>query len=194
MVTNSSNFIYGYNPDMGVELWRLGGSSKITAPTPVYFGDQIIVCSGRGPEAPIFAIRAGAIGNISLKEDNTSNKHIAWSIMKRGPYMPTPVIYRGYVYTINNNGQFNCYDFNTGEHIYREKIPHKGGGFSASPVAADGKIYLPGEDGEIFVVKAGYNFDLISTNDMGELLMASPALSDRMLFVRTEHHLFAIGQ
>ena len=155
---------------------------------------MIIVCSGRSPEAPVFAIRAGAIGNISLKDEKSSNKHIAWSVKKRGPYMPTPVIYRGYLYTINNNGQMDCYDFHTGERIYREKIPHKGGGFSASPVAADGKIYLSSEDGDIFVVKAGPNFEKIASNDMGELLMASPAISDKILYVRAQHHLFAIGQ
>jgi outer membrane protein assembly factor BamB len=194
LVTNSSNYIYGYNAEMGVELWRLGGSSKITAPTPVYFDDLIIVCSGRGPEAPIFAIKAGAIGNISLKEKESANKHVAWSVMKRGPYMPTPIIYRGYLYSINNNGRMDCYDFNTGEQIYREKIPHKGAGFSASPVASDGKIYLSSEDGDVFVVKADPDFELISTNDMGELLMASPAISDKILYIRAQHHLFAIGQ
>jgi len=193
LVTNSSNFIYGYNPNVGVEMWRLGGSSKITAPTPVYFGDLIIVCSGRGPEAPIFAIRAGAIGNISLKEEKSANKHVAWSIMKRGPYMPTPIIYRGYLYTINNNGRMNCYDFETGEHIYQEKLPHKGGGFSASLVAADGRIYLPSEDGDIFVVKAGPEFEEIASNDMGEFLMASPAISENLLYIRGQHHLYAIG-
>jgi outer membrane protein assembly factor BamB len=193
LVTNSANFIYGYNPDMGVELWRLGGSSKITAPTPVYFGDLIIVCSGRGPEAPIFAIRAGAIGNITLKEEKSTNKHVAWSIMKHGPYMPTPIIYRGYLYSINNNGRMECYDFETGEQIYREKISHRGGGFSASPVAADGKIYLSSEDGDIFIVKAGPNFEEIAKNDMGERLMASPAISDKLLYIRGQHHLFAIG-
>jgi len=194
LVTNSSNYIYGYNPEMGVELWRLGGSSKITAPTPVYFGDLLVVCSGRGPEAPIFAIKAGAIGNISLEEGKSANKHVAWSHMKRGPYMPTPIIYRGYLYSINNNGRLDCYDFQTGEQIYREKIQHKGGGFSASPVAADGKIYLPSEDGDVFVVKAGPEFRQISSNEMGELLMASPAISDKMLYIRAQNHLFAIGQ
>jgi len=193
LVTNSSNFIYGYNPDMGVELWRLGGSSKITAPTPVYFGDLIIVCSGRGPESPIFAIRAGAIGNISLKEEKSASKHVAWSVMKRGPYMPTPIIYRGYLYSINNNGRLDCYDFETGEQIYREKISHRGSGFSASPVAADGKLYFSSEDGDIFVVKAGPDFEEIAKNDMGELLMASPAISDKLLYIRAQNHLFAIG-
>ena len=108
--------------------------------------------------------------------------------------MPTPVIYRGYLYTLNNNGRLRCYEFETGREIYSEELPHRGGGFSGSPVAADGKLYFPGEDGDIFVVKAGADYKLISTNDMGELLMASPALSDSMMFVRAQHHLFAIGK
>jgi len=193
LVTNSSNFIYGYDPTSGKELWRLGGSSKITSPTPVYFGDLIIVCSGRRPEAPVFAIRAGAIGDISLKKDQTANEFVAWSEQKRGPYMPTPVIYRGYLYTINNNGRLTCYDFETGDQMYREKLPHRSSGFSGSPVASDGKIFFPSEDGDVFVVKAGPDYELEATNDMGELLMASPAISDKMLYIRARHHVFAIG-
>jgi len=193
LITNSSNFIYGYNPETGEELWRLGGSSKITTPTPIYYNDIIIVCSGRRPEAPIFAIKAGANGVISLQESQTSNDYIVWSKTRRGPYMPTPLIYRGYLYTLNNNGRFFCYEFKTGKEIYKESIPHRGGGFSASPVASDSKIYLSSEDGDIFVVQAGKKFKLLSTNDLGELLMATPAISDSMLYVRVQQHLFAVG-
>ena len=194
LVTNSSNFIYGYDPLTGKELWRLGGSSQITAPTPIYQDSLIIVCSGRRPEAPIFAIKTGAVGIITLDKSETSNKYIAWSKTRQGPYMPTPIIYQGYLYAINNNGQLRCYDFYTGQEIYKEKLPHHGGGFSASPVAADGKLYFPSEDGDIFVVKAGPAFELIATNNMGELLMASPALSGGMMFIRAQYHLFAIGR
>jgi outer membrane protein assembly factor BamB len=193
LITNSSNFIYGYNPETGEELWRLGGSSKITTPTPIYYEDIVIVCSGRRPEAPVFAIKAGANGDISLEADQTSNEFIVWSKTKRGPYMPTPIIYRGYLYTINNNGRFFCYNLKSGKEIYKESIPHKGGGFSASPVASDGKIYLPSEDGDIFVVQAGKKFKLLSCNNMGELVMATPAISDSILYVRSQYHLFAVG-
>jgi outer membrane protein assembly factor BamB len=193
LVTNSSNYIYGYNPDNGEELWRLGGSSKITAPTPVFEKDLIVVCSGRNPEAPIFAIRTGARGDITLNEKQTSNASVVWSKIRRGSYMPTPLIYRGYVYILQNQGRLDCYDLITGEEMYRERIIHSGGGFSASPVASDGNIYLPGEDGEIFFVKAGPEFKLVATNKMGELLMATPAISDGVLYVRAEHHLFAVG-
>jgi outer membrane protein assembly factor BamB len=194
LITNASNFIRGYDPETGKELWRLGGSSKITAPTPVFSGDLIVVARGRRPEAPIFVIRAGASGDITLAAGQSSNRHVAWSKQARGSYMPTPLIYGNYLYVLSNQGVFDCYDLKTGAEIYRERIQHRGGGFSASPVAADGKIYLPNEDGEMFVVKAGPKFELLATNPMGELMMATPAISSGVMFVRTQHHLFAISR
>lgn len=192
LITNASNFIRGYDPETGKELWRLGGSSKITAPTPVFSGDLIVVASGRRPEAPIFVIRAGASGDISLAAGKTSNEHIAWSKQARGSYMPTPLIYGKYLYVLSNQGVFDCYDLQTGAEIYRERLPHHGSGFSASPVAADGRIYLSSEDGDIFVVKAGQTFEILATNPIGELLMATPAISSGTMFVRSQQHLFAI--
>jgi outer membrane protein assembly factor BamB len=194
IVTNASNFIRGYDAATGRELWRLGGSSKITAPTPVFSGDLIVVASGRRPEAPIFVVRAGAAGDITPGDGQTSSAHVAWSKRQRGPYMPTPLIYGGHLYVLSNQGVLDCYDLKTGAEIYRERLPHQGGGFSASPVAADGRIYLPGEDGEIFVVRAGPKFELVGRNAMGELLMATPAISSGMMFVRTQHHVFAVGR
>lgn len=194
LITNASNFIRGYDPETGKELWRLGGSSQITAPTPVYSEDLIVVASGRRPEAPIFVIRAGASGDITLGKGLSSSDQIAWSRQQRGPYMPTPLIYGGFLYVLANQGIFDCYELRSGKEIYRQRIPHQGGGFSASPVAADGRIYLPSEDGDIFVVKAGKDFELLATNPMGERLMATPALSDGRIFVRGEHNLFSIGR
>lgn len=194
LVTNASNFIRGYDPETGKELWRLGGSSQITAPTPVWSGNLIVVASGRRPEAPIFVIRAGASGNITLSKGATSSAWVAWSRQQRGPYMPTPLIYRDYLYVLGNAGVFDCYELGSGKEIYRQRIEHQGGGFSASPVASDGRIYLPSEDGDIFVVSAGVTFKLVSTNPMGERLMATPALADGRMFVRGEHNLFAIGR
>jgi outer membrane protein assembly factor BamB len=194
LVTNASNSIRGYDPETGKELWRLGGSSQITAPTPVWADDLIVVASGRRPEAPIFVVRAGASGDITLGKGESSSARVAWSRRQRGPYMPTPLIYGGYLYVLGNQGILDCYDLRSGKEIYRQRIAHQGGGFSGSPVAADGRIYLPSEDGDIFVVKAGAEFALLSTNPMGERLMATPALSDGRLFVRGEHHVFAIGR
>lgn len=194
LITNGANFIRGYDPRTGKELWRLGGSSKITAPTPVCSDDLIVVASGRRPEMPIFVIRPGAQGDITLKEGETANKSVVWSRQKSGPYMPTPLIYRSHLYILRNQGILACYDLATGEERYVERIPHQGSGFSASPVAADGKIYLPSEDGELFVVKAGPKFELLGKNGVGQLLMATPAISEGMIFIRAQNDLFAIGR
>jgi outer membrane protein assembly factor BamB len=194
LVTNGSNFIRGYDPETGKELWRLGGSSKITAPTPVFSGELIVIASGRRPEMPIFVVRAGASGDITLKPDETANKYVAWSRQKSGPYMPTPLIYQSHLYILRNQGILACYELATGEERYVERIPHQGSGFSASPVAADGKIYLPSEDGDIFVVKAGPKFELLGKNGLGQFLMATPAISGGMMFVRAQSDLFAIGR
>lgn len=194
LITNGANFIRGYDPETGKELWRLGGSSKITAPTPVFSGDLIVVASGRRPEMPIFVIRAGANGDISLKEGETANKYVAWARQKSGPYMPTPLIYQDYLYILRNQGILACYNLATGEEIYVERIPHQGSGFSGSPIASDGKVYLPSEDGDIFVARAGPKFELLGKNGIGQLLMATPVVSGGMLFVRAQNDLFAIGR
>ncbi len=194
LVTNSPNFIRGYDPRTGKELWRLGHSSKITAPTPLYFGDQFLIASGRQPERPIFAVKAGSRGDLTLPEGKTSNDAVAWSRTGRGSYMPTPLLYKGLLYVLNNNGLFDCYDWKTGEEIYRQRLPVVGSGFSASPVAADGKIYLSNEDGDMLVIAAGRKFEVLGTNSMGELLMATPALSEGVMYVRSAQSLSAVGR
>jgi len=194
LVTNAPNLIRGYDPKTGKELWRLGGSSKITAPTPIFTKDLIYVASGRRPEAPIFAIRPGASGDITMGRRQGGSDSVAWRKQQRGSYMPTPLIYNGLFYVIGNAGIFDCYDAATGEEIYRERIPHAGSGFSASPVASDGRIYLSGEDGDIFVVQAGKEFKLLGRYAMGAPLMATPAISRGAMYVRSERHLFAIGR
>jgi outer membrane protein assembly factor BamB len=193
LVTNASNFIRGYDPRTGRELWRLGGSSKITAPTPLFAGGLWIVASGRAPERPIFAIRPSARGDVTLHDDQTTSDAVAWSRTGRGSYMPTPLAYDGLLYVLNNNGVFDAYDLRTGDEIYRQRIDNVGNGFSASPVAADGRIYLSNEDGDIIVIAAGREFRELAINPMGELLMATPALSDGVMYVRTARSLFAIG-
>jgi outer membrane protein assembly factor BamB len=165
----------------------------ITAPTPVFSGDLIVVGSGRRPEKPLYAIRMGARGDISLKDGQKSNGSVVWQRLGSGPYMPTPLIYQGLVYGLENQGILTCYDLNTGEEKYKERIPHHGSGFSGSPVASDGRIFLPSEDGDIFVVRAGPKFELLGTNPIGELLMSTPAIAGGMMYIRAEHTLFAVG-
>ena len=194
LVANASNYIRGYDPRTGKELWRLGRSSKITAPTPIFADGVFVVASGRGPERPIFVVRPNSRGDLTLPEGKTNSEAIVWSRTGRGSYMPTPLIYNGVLYVLANNGLFDAYNLQTGEEIYRQRLPLIGSGFSASPVAADGKIYLANEDGEMLVIAAGQKFSHLATNSMGELLMATPALSDGVMYVRSSTSLFAIGR
>jgi outer membrane protein assembly factor BamB len=194
LVTNASNYIRGYDPKTGRELWRLGGSSKLTAPTPIFSDGLHIVASGRAPERPVFAVRPGARGDLTLPKGEDHSTQVAWSKAGRGSYMPTPLAYRGILYVLANNGVFDAYDLATGKEIYRQRLPLVGSGFSASPVAADGRIYLSNEDGEMLVVEAGPAFRVMATNAMGEPLMATPALSEGVMYVRALSTLFAIGR
>jgi outer membrane protein assembly factor BamB len=194
LVTNAPNRIRGYDPATGQELWTLGGSSKITAPTPIAARNLVIVTSGRAPERPIFAIRPGSRGDLTLAAGTTASDAIAWSRTQRGPYMPTPVAYGDQLYALSNQGLFDAYAIESGAEIYRQRLPHAGSGFSASPVASDGRLFLASEDGDVFVVKAGPSYELVAKNAMGEPVMATPAIAGQQLFVRTEKQLVAIGR
>lgn len=194
LVTNASNYIRGYDPRTGKELWRLGRSSKITAPTPIFTDDLFVVASGRAPERPIYVVRAAARGDITLPEGKADSDAVVWSRTGRGSYMPTPLIYKGILYVLANNGLLDAYGVKSGNEIYRQRLPLVGSGFSASPIAADGKIYLSNEDGEMLVIAAGEKFNHLATNSMGEMLMATPALSEGVMYVRSSASLFAIGR
>jgi outer membrane protein assembly factor BamB/protein tyrosine phosphatase (PTP) superfamily phosphohydrolase (DUF442 family) len=194
LIANASNFIRSYDPRTGKELWGRGRSAKITAPRPIFADGMLVGVCGRGPERPVVVVNAGARGDLTLPEGKTSSDTVVWSRTGRGSYMPTPLIYNGILYVLSNNGTFDAYNLKTGDEIYRQRLPLVGSGFSASPIAADGKIYLSNEDGEIIVVSAGEKFNHIATNSMGELLMATPALSDGVMYVRSSQSLFAVGR
>jgi hypothetical protein len=108
--------------------------------------------------------------------------------------MPTPLAYGDHLYTLANQGLFDAYTIAAGAEIYRQRLPHAGSGFSASPVASDGRIFLASEDGDVFVVKAGPSFELLAKNAMNEPIMATPAIAGALLIVRSEKQLVAIGQ
>jgi outer membrane protein assembly factor BamB len=193
LVVNGTDLIRGYDPQTGKELWRLGRNSEIAVPAPVLGQGLIFVTSGYRPIQPIYAIRPGARGDISLDQGAEGNASIAWSKVRGGPYMPTPVVYGPYLYTCSNNGIVACYEARTGTQIYRERLGGSGG-YSASPVAADGKLYFTSEESGIRVVRAGPHFELLAVNPMGGPCMATPAISDGRIFVRTQHALFALGK
>jgi len=194
VVTNGTNFIRGYDAKTGKEVWRLHGNSEITVPTPFVAHDLIFVTSGYAPIQPIYAIKLNAIGDITLKEDAESNEFIAWSKKRGGPYMPTPIVYGDYFYTCANNGVVTAYNAKTGERIYQKRLGGQGSGyaFTASPIAADGKLYFTSEDGEIYVVEAGPEYEVLAVNNMNEVAMATPAISDKMIIIRTLGNVYGI--
>jgi outer membrane protein assembly factor BamB len=142
---------------------------------------------------PVYAIRPGARGDISLRPGETSSDAIAWSNTTDGTYIPTPIVYGDLFYTVNNNGVVTVYYARTGRRVSRGRIG-MGGAFSASPVAADGRLYFASEDGDVHVVAADPRLTGVATNAMGEVIMATPAIADGLLVLRTHGHVYGIGE
>src|SRR5262249_4708067 len=140
---------------------------------------------------PIYAIRPGASGDVSLGTDATSNGAVAWSARDGGPYMPTPIVYGGHLYVCADAGVLTCYDARTGQRVYRQRL---GGAYTASPAAAAGRLYCTAEDGVVRVVKAGPKYQRLASNPLGEEILATPAIADGMLFFRTRGHVIAVGR
>jgi outer membrane protein assembly factor BamB len=191
---NGFKHIGGYDAATGKEVWRLKGGGDIPVPTPIVAHDLVFITNAHGRMAPIYAIRLDATGDISLEENATSNKHVAWSARRDGAYMITPLVYGDYLYISKDNGVLNCFEAKTGTRIYQERIGDGKTGFTASPVATAGKLYYSSEDGDIYVVKAGAKFELLARNEMGEICMATPAISEGTLFFRTQGHVVAISE
>jgi len=186
VITNGANWMRANDAATGEELWRVSHEDlQVITPSPLVVGDRVIVTGGHSTGArPIFALNAAT----GLGDD----QRIAWKAERGSSYTPTPLAYQGILYVIVDNGILSAYDVDTGERIYRTRLS-VGAGFSASPIAVDGKIYFASEDGEIFIVRAGREFECLEEIDMGEALMASPAVSDGVLILRGRSTLFAIG-
>ncbi len=194
IVTPGTGKIRSYGLD-GKLLWELTGMSSITIPTPFAKNGLLYVTSGyvRDPSRPLFAIRPGAAGDISLDQDLTANEYIAWCQKQAGPYNPTPILYGEYVYVLYDMGLIACYHAETGEEVYGKR--RIGGGarnFTSSPWAYAGKIFCLSEDGDTFVIQAGPEFKLLGKNSLGQLCMATPAIIGDGLIIRTESHLLRI--
>lgn len=194
LITQGRNALRAYDPLTGKEFWRLGGHSDVTIPTPLTWNGLIFATSGQGPIFPIYAIRPGANGDITLKDGEDSNEYVVWSKRRGGPYTPTPILYDGILYVCSSNGILAAYRAETGELLYRDRIGGKASSFTASAVAADGRLYYASEDGEVFVLKAGPKYELLATNPMGEVMMATPAISQGMMVIRMQRHVVGVGE
>ena len=171
--------------------------SSITIGTPYSADGLLYVSSGYvgSRHKPIYAIRPGASGDISIDETLRSNDYIVWCDWRAAPYNPTTLVYQGLLYSLLDRGMISIINPQTGAfHVERQKITENTSGFTASPWAYDNKVFMLNEDGETFVIEAGDSYNLIGVNrladdDMG---MATPAIAGNKLLIRTSVRLYCI--
>jgi outer membrane protein assembly factor BamB len=194
ILVNGMRHVGAYDFKTGKEIWKLSGGGDIPVPTPVVSDGLIYITNAHGPASPVYAIKETATGDISLKGDVASNDHVAWSAPRAGGYMCTPLVYRGLVYIVRYNGVLNAFDAKSGEKKYESRLGGATSAFTASPVANDGKVYIASEDGQIFVLTAGPKYDVIAMNEMSTPVLATPAISEGRLLLRTQDQLMSIGK
>jgi outer membrane protein assembly factor BamB len=183
----------GYDIETGKEVWKMSGGGDIQIPTPIVGNDMIYFNSAHGRNSPIIAVKTNAVGDITLKETETSNEYIKWSLPRGGSYMHTLLLYKNHLYNVNWNGTLICLDPLTGKEIYNAKLG-KTKSFIASPVASDGKIYVVDEEGTIYIIQDGDEFKLLAEIPMNDICMTAPALTDGMIIFRTQKYLVAVGK
>ena len=191
MVTVGPGAVVSYDLE-GKELWRLSGISDTPVPSPFSYDGLLYVDGGRGK--PLYAIRSGAMGNISLENGEKSNTSVVWSEMKGGTYLPTPVAYQGALYALSDTGILARLDAKDGTITYRSRLDTDAGTFTSSPWAYNGKIFCLNEEGKTFVVAAGEKFELLRVNLLDEMAQATPAIVGDRLLLRTESRLYSIRQ
>jgi putative pyrroloquinoline-quinone binding quinoprotein/putative pyrroloquinoline-quinone-binding quinoprotein len=196
VITLSNRRVASYDVN-GKPLWYLKGLSGSTTPTP-FSADGLLYASSGYPGAfrPLYAIRPGASGDITLKDGETSNAFVVWSNPMLATYLPSPIVYRGQLCSLFARGLFTCHDAKTGKEIYgRQRIDPQASGFSASPWAYNGRIFVASEDGDVYVIEAGPTFRILHKNSMGEMIStASPAIVQSSLIIRTVSSLWKIAK
>lgn len=193
VVVNGYKHIGGYDFVTGKEIWRMSGGGDIPIPSPITGPDLIYLNGAHGRLSPILAVRKNATGDITLGTGETSNNYVAWSIPRGGSYMHTMLLYHNRLYNMNWNGVINCMDPLTGKEIYNAKLG-KTKSFIASPVASDGRIYVADEEGTIYIIKDGDTFEQLAEIPLDDICMTAPAISDGIIFFRTQHYLIAVGK
>ena len=193
ILVNGMRHVGAYDFETGKEIWKLSGGGDIPVPTPVVHEGLIYITNAHGAQSPVYAIKETATGDVSLKADTTSNDAVAWSAPRSGGYMCTPLVYRGLVYIVRYNGVLNVFDAKTGEKKVESRLGGATSAFTASPVANDGRVFIASEDGQVFVLAAGPKYELVAMNEMSTPVLATPALSEGRLILRTQDQIVAIG-
>jgi outer membrane protein assembly factor BamB len=174
----------------GKELWRMSGMSGAPVPMPLAYDGLLYINGGRG--GLLVAVRPGAEGDISLTTDQTSNKYVAWSVARAGTYLPSPVVFEGAVYSLTETGILTRFDAKTGKQTYKTRIDPTATAFTTSPWAYNGKLFCLSEEGQTYVISTGDEFKLLHVNALDDFTLASPALVEDRLLLRTEHRLYSI--
>lgn len=197
IVTAGTGKVRSYDLD-GKLLWWFTGMSSITIATPYAANGLLYISSGYvgDPKRPLYAIRPGATGDLSLSAEQAGSQFIAWRLPQAAPYNPSTLVYNDLLYVLYDRGLLGCLRAGTGEWVYERKELPQGLRFTASPWAYDGKIFCLNEDGVTFVLKAGDKFELLHTNRLAEddMCMATPALGDDRLVLRTAKRVYCIRQ
>ncbi len=191
VIVNGWPWIVAYDFDTGEERWRLEGGGDNPIPTPFAANNHIYITNAHGGKAPIYVVRPEAHGNLSAEEAEASDEGLLWSVDNGGSYMSTPVVYGDFLYLGNSNGVVRCYHAQTGEKIYERRLGNAAG-VIASLVAADNKIFCASENGRVYVLQAGPEFKILAENAMREPCLATPAISEGVLYLRTTTRLLAI--
>ncbi len=192
LITQAYQFTRAYDPATGKELWRFGKNGEQHIPSPVLSGGTLYFTSSGGELSPVYAIRPGASGDISLSDGQPRSEHVAWYLPRGGVHIVSPLVYQGNVYVVSDNGVVTAFDAATGERRFRSRLG-TGGVHFASPTGINGHILFISQEGEAFVIKSGNSFEQVAQSKMGEGVMSTPAVSGGTLFIRGYKHLFAIA-
>ena len=187
IIVSSQQRVQAYDPERGRELWSCGGTTYEVIPTPVVGYGMVFCASGRA--GPTLAIKPGGTGDVT-------GTHLAWTSPRGSPFVPSPILYGDQLYMVNDMASIvTALGATTGKTLWQGRLGvARREGFSASPVAVDGKIFFTNDDGETFVLRAGATFELLRVNDIGERTIASPALVDGRWYIRTDRNLYAVGR
>jgi outer membrane protein assembly factor BamB len=193
LVTAGTKKNRGYDLE-GKLLWEFSGNFSITIATPFSKSGLLFLSSGfiLDSKKPIYAVRPGASGDFSLKDGETSNEWIAWKQPMAAPYNPSTLAYGDYLYVLLDRGFLACYNLKTGDEVYEKQRLARGGAYTASPWAYNGKVFCLSEEGDTHVVQSGPEFKPVRTNSLDEMCLATPAIADGSLILRTASHLYRI--
>lgn len=185
LVSPGSSFVCSYDPQTGNEIWRVGFSTRWSViPRPVFAEGLVFACTGYEGPPDLLAIRPNGTGDVTAT-------HVAWKTDKSAPHTPSPVAADGALYMVSDEGVATCLDAATGKVHWRERL---GGNFSASPLYCNGRVYFADEEGVCTVVRAGDEFEQLARNDLEEATLASFAVVDNALLIRTQRRLYRIEE